>query len=82
MHTGIGDNVQTGLLRANNLLFEYSDSLPCEKDQNEEFHTILQTYIPNSDTKRPARMSQLCHGSCEPCHTFPTIILACSMSNK
>ena len=29
------------------------------------------TYIPNSETNRPARMSQLCHGSCEPCQTFP-----------
>jgi hypothetical protein len=32
------------------------------------------TYIPNSDTNRPARISQLCHGSCVPCHTFPTAI--------
>lgn len=27
--------------------------------------------MPNSETKRPARMSQLCQGSCDPCQTFP-----------
>ena len=40
-----------------------------EKGQNCELR--MTTHIPNSETKRPARMSQLCQGSCEPCHTFP-----------
>lgn len=29
------------------------------------------TYMPNSDTNRPAKISQFCQGSCEPCQTFP-----------
>jgi hypothetical protein len=32
---------------------------------------LFDAYIPNSETNRPASLSQLCHGSWLPCQTFP-----------
>jgi hypothetical protein len=29
------------------------------------------SHMPNSETKRPARISHLCHDSWDPCQTFP-----------
>ena len=57
-------------------------AFPMRRIKTRRVHTALHAYIPNSDTKRPARISQLCHGSCEPCHTFPSIISARSMEKK
>lgn len=45
---------------------DIGESFPVDTYQWRINGRVYAAYMPNSETKRPERMSQLCQGSCDP----------------
>jgi hypothetical protein len=67
--------VSFGLFTAQPVInrFNIREALPVRftSMNNRQVHSRKVANIPNSETKRPDRISQLCQGSWVPCQTFP-----------
>jgi hypothetical protein len=67
-HTGTEDISPSYHFQSNSRRYGYLGNLACDMRSSILTFDSLQTeaHIPNSEMKRPARMSQLCHDSWEP----------------